>query len=143
MHHYYFSYDQISRASAVSERFYLDYLTFHLYWAFLYTRSLDSLRSDLLKTFFYKFINSFVKFTTAKACLLYHIKAHHIHSYFWHLENICSVCFVVLFLTGRDGEKIRMGGLVLNKSKKLNGLRFTLSFESIVYAKQTGLGVIA
>jgi hypothetical protein len=54
-----------------------------------------------------------------------------------------SVCFVVLFLTLLDGEKIAIGGLVLKKLKKLNGLRFTFPFRSIVEAKQIGRGAIA
>ena len=50
---------------------------------------------------------------------------------------------VVLSLALRDGEKTMMAGLVLNKLKKLNGLRFTLPFLSIVLAKQMGRGAIA
>jgi hypothetical protein len=49
----------------------------------------------------------------------------------------------VLFLTLLDGEKIAIGGLVLKKLKKLNGLRFTFPFRSIVEAKQIGRGAIA
>lgn len=36
-----------------------------------------------------------------------------------------------------------MGGLVLNKLKKLNGLRLTIPFLSTVLAKAIGLGAIA
>ena len=49
---------------------------------------------------------------------------------------------MVLSLTLRAGEKIRMGGFALNTLKKLKGLRFTLPFKSIVLAKAIGLGVI-
>ncbi len=54
----------------------------------------------------------------------------------------CNVCFVVLSLALRDGEKTTTAGLVLNKLKKLNGLRFIFPFRSIVLAKQIGLGAI-
>jgi hypothetical protein len=50
---------------------------------------------------------------------------------------------VVLFRILLAGEKITIGGLVLNKLKKLKGLRFTFPFKSIVEAKQMGLGAIA
>ena len=39
--------------------------------------------------------------------------------------TFCRVCLVVLSRTRREGEKIRVGGLVLNRLKKLKGLRFT------------------
>jgi hypothetical protein len=54
-----------------------------------------------------------------------------------------KVCLVVLSRTLREGEKIQTGGFILNKLKKLKGLRFTLPFKSIVEAKQIGLGAIA
>ena len=52
------------------------------------------------------------------------------------------VCFVVLFLTRRDGEKMTMGGFEEKRLKKLKGLRFTLPSLSIVDAKQIGRGAI-
>jgi hypothetical protein len=54
-----------------------------------------------------------------------------------------SVCLVVLSLTLLDGEKIQMGGFILNKLKKLNGLKFTFPSKSMVDAKHMGLGAIA
>src|SRR6185437_1611203 len=53
-------------------------------------------------------------------------------------STFSRVCFVVLFLTLLAGEKMTTGGLVLNKLKKLNGLRFTFPFLSTVDAKQIG-----
>jgi len=53
------------------------------------------------------------------------------------------VCFVVLSLPRRAGEKIIIGGLELKTLKKLKGLRFTLPSLSIVLAKQIGLGATA
>jgi hypothetical protein len=50
---------------------------------------------------------------------------------------------VVLSLTLRDGEKIQMGGFMLNKLKKLKGLKFTFPSKSMEDAKQMGLGAIA
>jgi len=50
---------------------------------------------------------------------------------------------VVLSLTLLEGEKIIIGGLVLNILKKLNGLKFTLPSASTVLAKAIGLGAIA
>jgi len=47
-----------------------------------------------------------------------------------------------LSLPLRDGEKTMIAGLVLNKLKKLKGLRFTLPLPSIVLAKQIGRGAI-
>jgi hypothetical protein len=46
-------------------------------------------------------------------------------------------------LARREGEKITIGGLVENKLKNENGLRFTFPLPSIVDAKQIGLGAIA
>ena len=54
-----------------------------------------------------------------------------------------NVCFVVLSRTLLDGEKTAIGGLELNKLKKLNGLRLTFPFLSIVLANAIGLGAIA
>jgi hypothetical protein len=51
-----------------------------------------------------------------------------------------KVCFVVLSLALRDGEKTTTAGFVLNRLKKLNGLRFTLPLRSMVLAKQIGRG---
>jgi hypothetical protein len=47
---------------------------------------------------------------------------------------------MVLFLTLRDGEKISMGGLVLNRLKKLKGDKFGSPFASTVLARAIGLG---
>lgn len=58
-------------------------------------------------------------------------------------STFSSVCFVVLFRTLRAGEKMTTGGLVLNKLKKLNGLRFTFPLLLMVDAKQIGRGAMA
>jgi hypothetical protein len=50
------------------------------------------------------------------------------------------VCFVELSRTLLAGEKIKIGGLVLNKLKKLNGERFGWPPLEIVLAKAIGLG---
>src|SRR5258708_4085321 len=55
-------------------------------------------------------------------------------------STLCQVCLVVLSRTRRDGEKMRMGGLVENKLKKLKGLRLTRPSASMVLAKQIGRG---
>jgi hypothetical protein len=47
---------------------------------------------------------------------------------------------MVLSLTLREGEKINMGGLAEKQLKKLNGLKLTFPFLSIVLAKAIGLG---
>ena len=51
--------------------------------------------------------------------------------------------FVELSRTLLAGEKIRIGGLELNKLKKLNGERFTFPFLSMVEASAIGLGATA
>jgi len=48
-----------------------------------------------------------------------------------------------LSLTLRAGEKIHIGGLVLNILKKLKGLRLMCPSVSMVEAKQMGLGAMA
>jgi len=50
---------------------------------------------------------------------------------------------VVLSLTLRAGEKIRIGGVEENKLKKLKGLKFTWPDLSMVLAKHTGRGATA
>ena len=50
---------------------------------------------------------------------------------------------MVLSRPRRDGEKMSMGGLLLNMLKKLNGLRFTFPSLSIVLAKEIGRGMTA
>jgi hypothetical protein len=50
---------------------------------------------------------------------------------------------VVLLRILLAGEKITIGGWVLNMLKKLKGLRFTFPFKSMVEAKQIGLGAMA
>jgi hypothetical protein len=47
---------------------------------------------------------------------------------------------MVLSLTLREGEKIKMGGLALNKLKKLNGDKLGLPSASTVLARAIGLG---
>jgi hypothetical protein len=47
---------------------------------------------------------------------------------------------VVLVIPLLAGEKMAMGGLVLNKLKKLKGLRFGFPFLSIVLTNATGRG---
>ena len=51
-----------------------------------------------------------------------------------------KVCFVVLFLTRRAGEKIIIGGFALNTLKKLKGDKFGFPSASIVLANAIGLG---
>jgi hypothetical protein len=58
-------------------------------------------------------------------------------------HTFSKVCFVVLSLTRRAGEKITMGGFEENTLKKLKGLRLTFPSRSIVDAKQIGLGATA
>ena len=58
-------------------------------------------------------------------------------------KTFSNVCFVVLSLTRRAGEKITIGGLEENKLKKLKGDKFTLPALSIVDAKQIGRGAMA
>jgi hypothetical protein len=53
------------------------------------------------------------------------------------------VCFRVLSLTLRAGEKTTTGGLLPNALKKLNGDKFGFPFLSIVLANAMGLGAIA
>ena len=55
-------------------------------------------------------------------------------------KMFCNVCLVVLSLPLREGEKTMIAGLVLNKLKKLKGLRFTFPSLSIVLAKHIGRG---
>src|SRR6185312_15672905 len=54
--------------------------------------------------------------------------------------KLCKVCFIVLSLIRRRGEKITMGGLDENRLKNENGLRLTLPCRSIVDASAMGLG---
>ena len=51
-----------------------------------------------------------------------------------------SVCLIVLSRTRRDGEKTKIGGLALNRLKKLNGDKFGFPFSSTVLAKAIGRG---
>src|SRR5690242_8262938 len=50
------------------------------------------------------------------------------------------VCLIVLFLTRRAGEKIRMGGWLPKTLKKLNGDKLGFPCSSTVLAKQMGRG---
>lgn len=59
------------------------------------------------------------------------------------VKTLSKVCFVVLFLTRRAGEKIRIGGFALNTLKKLKGAKFGFPSASIVLAKAIGLGPTA
>jgi hypothetical protein len=54
-----------------------------------------------------------------------------------------KVCFVVLSRTLLDGEKIKIGGTVLNILKKLKGDKLLLPFLSTVDASAIGLGEMA
>jgi hypothetical protein len=54
-----------------------------------------------------------------------------------------KVCLVVLSRTLRDGEKINMGGLLLNTLKKLKGDKLGFPSISNVLAKAIGLGPTA
>ncbi len=58
-------------------------------------------------------------------------------------KTFSKVCLVVLSLTLRAGEKIKIGGLALNTLKKLNGDKFGLPSLSFVLAKAIGLGPTA
>ena len=51
-----------------------------------------------------------------------------------------SVCFMVLPRAFLNGENIKIGGLVLNILKKLNGETFTFPSLSTVEANAIGLG---
>src|SRR5690606_2643777 len=53
------------------------------------------------------------------------------------------VCFKLLSLPLREGEKIMIGGSVEKMLKKLKGLRFTWPCRFTVEAKQIGLGATA
>jgi hypothetical protein len=54
-----------------------------------------------------------------------------------------KVCFMLLFLTLRAGEKTNVTGLEPNTLKKLKGDKFMFPFLSTVLAKQMGLGATA
>jgi hypothetical protein len=54
-----------------------------------------------------------------------------------------KVCFVVLSRTLLDGEKIKIGGTVLNILKKLNGDRLLFPSLSTVDANAIGRGETA
>ena len=56
---------------------------------------------------------------------------------------LIKVCLIVLLRTLRAGEKINIGGLLLNTLKKLNGDKFGFPFRSKVLAKAIGLGATA
>jgi hypothetical protein len=55
-------------------------------------------------------------------------------------KTFSRVCLVVLSRTLLDGEKIKIGGTVLNILKKLNGDRLMVPFLSTVEARAMGRG---
>src|SRR5690606_30987308 len=57
--------------------------------------------------------------------------------------TFCNVCLVVLLRTLRAGEKIKMGGLELNKLKKLKGDKLAWPSLLTVLANAIGLGPMA
>ncbi len=58
-------------------------------------------------------------------------------------STFSKVCLMELSRTRLAGENMAIGGLLPKTLKKLNGLRFTLPFLSMVDAKQMGLGATA
>jgi len=58
-------------------------------------------------------------------------------------NTFSKVCFVVLSLTRRAGEKIKIGGFALNTLKKLKGDKLGSPLASMVLAKAIGLGATA